>query len=427
MSAPIFPQYITSKQPNTPQMTGGTGSEGQILQVLDALLVDGCCPNTVVTATIEGEKIKLDFGVLHGYLIRQFITISGATSPALNGTHRIISLSATTVYIVKGGVTDVTGTLKTILSPLGWERMFGKTDPLRRAFRSSDITTTRTVLHLDCTSPKSGTYPSKTNPVKRALVNCYEDMSSITEGVGSTTATENNRALDGMLHWIQQSANTLSNPTYTTTISDWVLVGDGKLFYFMVTWCDPLGYYGSKQRCVYMFGDMPRLSTADTSNCILAATRMSLLDYATYDLYNSALESFSGELNSMATQGVMFLRDVTGSALLDKANRYAFYPLSGNSVTVYSGNSIGLNRVNPLTLGYTYSTLSFVRSADRFFGGTAPYIRAIPSQVSDSGASDLSIIAGHLHVRVAPSHTSSIMTGYFAFDLETPRDEDVLI
>ena len=74
--------WMHSGQLGAPQMNGAAGSNGQMLQVLDACLIDGFNPQTVTIATKTATTVTLTFGVSHGYEVGQLILVSGATDAA---------------------------------------------------------------------------------------------------------------------------------------------------------------------------------------------------------------------------------------------------------------------------------------------------------------------------------------------------------
>src|SRR5690606_28768003 len=91
--------WMHSGQVGAPQMNGASGSNGQMLQVLDACLIDGFNPQTVTMATKTATTVTLTFGVVHSYAERQIVTVSGATDAALNGRHRVVSTTTNTITI----------------------------------------------------------------------------------------------------------------------------------------------------------------------------------------------------------------------------------------------------------------------------------------------------------------------------------------
>lgn len=259
--------WMHSGQLGAPQMSGASGSNGQMLQVLDGCLINGFNPQTVTIATKTATTVTLTFGVLHGYELSQIIEVSGATDAALNGKHRITHKTDTTITIDAVGVAVTTGAIKTKVAPLGWESIFGSIDPLKRAYRSNDMQSSKTVLYLDMTLPAGHGY-NATNPAKRAMVSLCEDMTTLGVQINSYSDTENNYAtnVNGKLFWYQCRNNLKSGAVNESENRNWVVIGNGKFFYFLNEW--QFLKKNKIYRDFYAFGDMEYLSgEIGTGNC----------------------------------------------------------------------------------------------------------------------------------------------------------------
>lgn len=415
MSTPIYPQYISSQQLNTPQMTGGGESAvGQILKVLDAALITGCCPNSVANISIVGNYIKLNFGVAHGYLKYQFITLEGASSPLLNKSHRIQMLDTTSVSILKGDISDLSGSITAKISPLGWESIFGNGSATKRAYRSKDITSTRTVLYLDCELKGAG-YAQ--NPIKKAVVNMCRDMTTLGEQVDSYTSVANSAPTDGELHWFQAVARYPLESTSSRT-SNWVIVGDGKLFYFFI---NNAQYQAGETltKGIYMFGDLPKTSPEIQYNCVLFCSRVSLPtnNAATY---TSVAHGMGSYMNGGASTAALFTKDLEGLLPLEQSGWSSNLGAAGAA----SGRG-GFSTSNPLQVGYIFSPVISRRLPSRAYGGTFPYIKGVASDFSFAGSSlDGAILGTHLLVCTSLDNQSSFNPCYIGVDLFEERQED---
>lgn len=259
--------WMHSGQIGAPQMNGAAGSNGQMLQVLDGCLINGFNPQTVTIATKTATTVTLTYGVSHGYELSQIIAVSGATDAALNGRHRVISKTATTVTIDAVDVAVTTGTITTKVAPLGWESIFGSADPLKRAYRSNDMQSSKTVLYLDMTLPAGHGY-NTTNPAKRAMVSLCEDMTTLGVQINSYSDVENNYTVDpnGKLFWYQCRSNSKTSAVNESENRSWVIIGNGKFFYFFNEW--QFLRKNRNYRDFYAFGDMEYLSgEIGTGNC----------------------------------------------------------------------------------------------------------------------------------------------------------------
>lgn len=416
MSTPIYPQFIHSGQPNAPQMGG---VRGQMLQVLDAVLSTGCCPNTVASAIIEGDLVKLTFGVTHGYEVKQFITIEGANSPLMNGKHRIVKTDVTSIHISKGAMTDVTGLLKTKLSPLDWENMFGSNDATRRAYRSKDITSSRTIMYLDASVPL--TPLSASNPAQVVKFDACANMTVLGTQIDSHTQAYNDSFADkGAMYFIQAMNSRLDAAINPAIDTPWIIVGDGKFFYFLVGFNQ--NSTALKKRAIYMFGDMPKVSATDEFNCIYGNSNISLAASKTSTYYDSSVANMTGKFPAW-TEGTKFVRDITGLTLRDAVGMRA--DTFGGEGTTGKG---GLAALNPLTFGLVFNDYSALRNSNTLFAGVMPYMKCIPVNLSTYGdVVDLQQHGNYLLAKVTSSGSASYDYGFVGFDLMSPRKEDVLL
>lgn len=415
MSTPIYPQFIHSNQLNAPQMGGAAGAKGQMLSVLDAVLVTGCCPNTAAEVTFEDTFIKITFGVNHGYEVLQFITISGASSPLFNGKHRIVKVTTGAVYILKGAIIDITGTISTVLSPLGWESMFGSTSTTKRAYRSKDLLSSRRVLYLNAETGGLGVHA--TRPAQLVRVQVCEDMKELGVQINSYTDEYDAPYPAGARYFIQAMHTTLANDSGGQN-SPWVIVGDGKLFYFFVK---NNAYSPSPSRTLYMFGDTPKLSSSDTFNTIISASDIDPFASLRTTYYNSMVASLGGALNfSTYYTGLAFVKDLSGGYNRDTCSLFAGLTSSVSGRGLFSPQ-------NPLNYGYLFSDIAIRRSnfGMPVYAGLLPYLKSIGTDLATFNASlDLKQHSSHLLVLVVPDTSSSVSYAYYGIDLLQERVED---
>ena len=265
--------WMCSTQMGAPQMNGASGSNGQMLQVLDAILVDGFNTQTSTGVEIMPDGfVKIKFGTSTDYRRRQKILVEGANDANLNGTHIITSLIGNDVVIKAPDVSLATGAINTKIAPLGWESIFGNTNALKRAYRSKNPDSTQTVLYLDMSLPSGNGYDTL-NPAKRAMVSICDDMVDIGVQINSYTDGLNNYGanINGSLFWHQARGLSKSNPVTTSVNSRWTVIGNGDYFYFVTEWIDYQTTRGTGYRDFYCFGDMPSLAGAgDEWNCSFA-------------------------------------------------------------------------------------------------------------------------------------------------------------
>lgn len=408
--------WMHSGQIGAPQMNGAAGSNGQMLQVLDACLIDGFNPQTVTTITKTTATVTLTFGVSHGYVERQVITIAGATDAALNGKHRVINLTTNTITIDAAGVAVTTGTITTKIAPLGFESIFGSTDSLKRAYRSVNTQSTQTVLYLDMELPTGNGYHA-TNPAKRAMVSLCEDMTTLGTQINSYTDVRNDYATNpnGSLFWHQARNRSKSTAVTTAKNSAWVVIGNGDYFYFLTEWTDDTKR-GTGLRDLYAFGDVPSLSGVDDRfNCMWMGGVSANDTGLPYYSFNGA--RVGGAATTTAhTQG-FFISDHNGVGGL---RDFVLTPDGRGSIALSitaSGYELkGALLPNPSTSSLIGLPLYLV--TDGCFRAKSPRIYFLPHNIGYAAvAMDLTINDDLLVTAMHVNTNNNSFYGYFAFDL----------
>ena len=388
----------------------GSTPNGQMLVMLDACLVDGFNVQTVASVTIDGSNVILTFGLPHGYALKQKITVSGSDDPLLNGSHRIISQTTDTVTLKISGVTNTTGIVKTKVSPLGFESVIGNTKPLIRGYRSKDPASTKTVLHLDMSYPTGAGY-ADTNPARRAMVTACIGVDESGAPIGDYFAALHNRPTNpnGSLFWYEARYQEKQYSIDELPPLSWVIVGNGKYFYFFNTWY-PREY---QMRDFFAFGDMDKLNNDDIHNCILKAAEGINDTGTTYFSKNGARVSTYQDSNHK--KGYFIGSHSGASGAIGTSVGYA-------GMTSTSDNSgytdiAGYKQINAVTSSmvlcpaYAYTQVG-VRAR-------MPRLMILPFK-TDGRALDLSIVDDVLFIAVSASAGSSSSQNYqgaFAFDI----------
>lgn len=247
-----------------------TATNGQLLTGLDSVLVSGFNEQTATLVVASPSSVTLTYASSHGYANKQLVEVSGATDLNLNGRHRITSMTTTTITIDAANVNSIAGTIQTKVAPLGFESIFGNTDPLKRAYRSQSSLSTKTVLYLDMSYPAGAGYHA-TTPAMRAMVTMCEDMQTLGVPINDYTSSVNNKLINvnGSLFWYQ-----IRGPSKATAISkmsrdpSWVVVGNDEFFYVFYSWFDSTNANSEMLRDLWFFGEMPSLAgPTDRSSC----------------------------------------------------------------------------------------------------------------------------------------------------------------
>lgn len=410
--------WMHSGQVGAPQANGLAGSNGQLLQILDAALINGFNPQTATNASATGDSITLTFGTSHGYVERQVITISGASDENLNGEHTITAITSSNALSIKNkGITALTGTITTKVAPLGWDSIFGSTNSLKRAYRSKNPLTTQTVLYLDMTIPTNSGYHA-TNPTQRASVSMCEDMTELGVQINSYTDSTNNFAANpnGVLMWYQNRGYDKNEAVSTSVNASWVIVGNGDYFYFIFEWQMWNGLRGHKQRDFYMFGDTPSLAgEADAYSCAWAGIT---------NINDNGINYFPKNANRYGDaignkKAGYFISSADGVGGLQEWGLATSAPVSA-----FSGTQALIANPNPTTNSMVFAPSYAIMSGGNM-RAVVDRLLFVPHNIStQKNTLDLSISNGVLLVSVRSAAiisniNSSDPVGFLAFDLRS--------
>lgn len=185
-----------------------SGTAGSLISALDACLVTGFGSKAVDSATISNGVCRLSFASgVSAAKQEAVILISGASPASLNGEQKVKAVAAGWVEF-KTDLPDgaVTGSLSFKLAPLGWEKVFSKTNVA--VYRPTDPASTRPFIRVDDTNAAF------------SRVQMYESMTDVDTGYGVSPA------LAGGWYWYKWNAA-------AATATYWLLVGDSRGFYFL--------------------------------------------------------------------------------------------------------------------------------------------------------------------------------------------------
>lgn len=404
--------WMHSGQIGAPQMNGAAGSNGQMLQVLDACLINGFNPQTVTIATKTATTVTLTFGVSHGYLDKQIVSVAGANDAVLNGNHQIVSVTTNTITIDAVGVTVTTGTLVTKIAPLGFESIFGSADPLKRAYRSTDAQSTKTVLYLDMNLPTGHGY-NAANPAKRAMISLCEDMTSLGVQINSYTDIQNNYATDvnGNLFWYQARDTAKATAVTDAVNSAWIIVGNSKVFYFFHNWSTISGSRTSqKLRDFYAFGDALGIGGAvDSFNCMWVGAINK--NDTTNVSYASNGAKYDGSFPANAIG--YFIKPASGVGLMQ-----LFFMVTGLSSTFVSSSGAKAEVALPNPDTQSLVGLPSYAKVDNSFRAEMPRLLKLMHAMGNNYTDyDLMITDGVLIIATQYAGGTAANYGYFAIDL----------
>lgn len=189
------------------------GTAGSMIAVLDAFLVNGFGTKAVDNAQVTSGVCRLAITGTSAALDHSVIVLAGVTGggAVLNGEQRVKTATASYVeFACSQPDGPLTGTITFKIAPLGWEKVFSKTNVA--VYRSTDPAGTRAYYRVDDTNALF------------ARVAMYESMADVDTGVGLGPQSSQ---LAGGFYW-HKRASAGATGVY------WTLIGDSRLFYPLV-------------------------------------------------------------------------------------------------------------------------------------------------------------------------------------------------
>ncbi len=221
--------------PDSPVLAGVAG---EMIELLDAVLVNGYCIRTADSVVVASGVATVNLSAGNPYPKHAVVAISGTSVAALNDEWRIRAVSASAFEFDCPGVPDgtPTGSVSVRMAPAGWEKTHAATN--LAAYRSVDPASTGVYLWVDDSDPKN------------AKVRGYENMTGIESGA-NPFPTLAQSALNAYL-WGKSS-------TTDTTPRKWAFCGDDRLFHLGSAF-----YASSDYACAqYRFGDIDCVRATD--------------------------------------------------------------------------------------------------------------------------------------------------------------------
>lgn len=392
--------WISSSQTDAPVLDA-TDPSG-LLKVLDFCLLNGGAVKSVSSTVINENEVTFTFSSGHNLSLYQMVVVSGADAPQINGKHKIIASTATTITIVAVGALVDTGTITVKLASLGYESIFDTTDLTKRAYRSLSPTSSKKVLYLDMSYPDASNYHA-TLPARRAMVSVCEDMQSLGVQINSLTSAINNKPTNknGKLFWYQARSNSRTSAIDSYPLP-WVVIGNGDFFYIAIAWSCYSSHKTLATKDVYGFGEYVSLDAAVSTSSVFLMASENTDDNST---------AYPGDL------GATFSSSSTTTGAFISSNGYfgrrPIVALNGSSAT--SGYSSG---PYPSAIGdYLFTAVLKIIDDSKGIIGFIPNYLFI--EHSMDGNNDGSIIDGCYIVKVNRSSSTSVYLSNVGFYVGT--------
>ena len=279
-------KFFTHSGAGAPQITG---TQGALLPVLDACLVDGISLGAITSAVATGTQITVTFPATHNLMQYQVIELVGAAQPEYNGEHKILTVptasSITFQVATAPSVGTATGTITAKLSSLGWDKAFSREGA--RAYRSgNELLSSRPYLRVvDEADPNyNATYAKY---AKVAMIETMTDIDDLTGlqapfDAGSPSknwdSTGTGAAIyNGWAKWFyarngDSNANNSDAQAHNSGNREYLIVGTSDYFYLFVTVNGGTFNANTKPAVPYGFGAFKPYFADDNSAQFLAST-----------------------------------------------------------------------------------------------------------------------------------------------------------
>jgi len=232
------------------------GQNGSLITVLDAILVDGYNTVSVSSITRSDSTATVTTAANHGFSTGDSATIMGAAQTDYNIDAVVSVVDAThfTYTVTNSPATPATGTITVKRSPAGFAKAFSGTN--KAAYRSNDTSGSRPYLQVIDDG-------STTGAAREAKTRGYLTMTDV--DTGSEPFPTAVQYANGLLTYKSQTIDTTSRP--------WVLITDGKTFYFQAAMdTSPASLQASGGYLWWLgFGDIISTRPSDPYTAFMAA------------------------------------------------------------------------------------------------------------------------------------------------------------
>lgn len=281
------------------------GVAGSLLATLDAFLISGFGAKAVDTGTISGGVCRLNFSSgVSAADKNAVILVSGATPAGLNGEQKVTNFSTSWVeFATTLPDGSVSGTVSFKMAPVGWEKVFSKTNVA--VYRPVDPAGTRPYLRVDDTSTTV------------ARVTMYESMTDVDTGFNMAPSAA---TITGGYYWWKRN-------TAGATGSPYLLAGDARGLFAGFMPNQNVGAMGSSGFTVCYAGDLKSYRSGDAYCAFLSGGNSTASGNGNSAVYGSVFGS-----EPVTTRTVM--RRANGIGSSQTADRTAY----GSTTSGFDGS-----------------------------------------------------------------------------------------
>lgn len=377
-----------------------TNQWGNLTALLDAVLVYGFGSKVINSLTFvpaadgHGGTVTCHITSGHKFAVNQVVSISGAEQPEYNGEWRIDAIwndkfTYFTEHPPATSMASTTTALACKVAPLGFEIVFTRTN--KRAYRSLHPESLGNILIVD-DGIKAAPYDNNAY-AKWANVGIAEGMSDIDTIVGQQAPWDANNPdynwkgiatnQMGWYKWYFGRTSRYENSGDSGGGNrNWVIVGDGRMFYLFITMAAGYGWYG---RTCYCFGDIISFKPGDQySTVIHADDNAGSIETGTHFSYPGQGGDYGGITHTLTWSGNAFLRNHTQ---VGNYCRWGVTSLNCSNAQMVNGNGY---LPYPNAPDYSMWLMPvYCRQEDGNMRGMMPGMRWLPQY---TGYSDLSVV-----------------------------------
>ena len=368
---------------------------GQLVAMLDAVLVNGFNIKAVGTITRVDTTATVHIPLGHAYKVGQIVRIDDVDQPEYGGEQRVTWVDSNNFRFEVSGAPVTPATTGTAITcraaPLGWEIVYSAGN--KRVYRAP--TGLRHYLRVDNTEPVGWVAGAPVfGDVKMA-----RDLSDIDALIDyAPYAPGPMHPSWGHYKWYQKAVGL--DTSYSGACVDpnrsvpnkWWVVGDPRLFYF-ATDSNATGTTYGVGKALYAFGEFNSFKPADTWNSLLFAA-----EHYNVDGYGSASNNKfvgnylagpeNGTFNYQYNNGQLALRDVTGMGVPPTVSKVGLNCLTNDFASLASwtsGKSTGIAYPNlsDFSLMLTPAYLK-EHGASKCLRGTLPGMFGVVTEVGEN-------------------------------------------